>query len=193
MFDVKGKTINDLLNMDIKVFNSLSQSELKKVVNKLNSAANKRLGRFQDAEDLSPAYKRVMKSGGKFSTKGKDLNALRTEFVRAATFLKYQTSTIKGWNKVRDESIVALKALNIEVTKEFYDEFWQVYEKLKKSNPEVRAKMFKYSVLKEIASIMDDNIEPEKVLAKMQKDLDKIYEQSVIEYEDDSISEFFEM
>ena len=51
---VSGMTIQDILNMDNKTFNSLNTSDMRKVVGRLVSAGNKRLRSFERAgESLS--------------------------------------------------------------------------------------------------------------------------------------------
>lgn len=113
---VSGMTIKEILNMDNKTFDALNEKDLRQVVGRLVSAGNKRLRTFQRQGETSPAERYIMReSGGMFSTRGKDFGELRTEFKRAKGFLDSETGSIKGWNKVRDETLQSLKAYDIDL------------------------------------------------------------------------------
>ena len=97
---VSGLTIENILSMDIDKFNKLKEPDLKKIVGRLVSAANKRIRRMESAGIESPALSGVKRSGGTFSVKDKNLDQLRSEYARAKRFLTSKTSTIKGAKKV---------------------------------------------------------------------------------------------
>ena len=99
----KGKSIGDISSMSIEELNAMDRPTLAKAVSRLASAANKRLKRFEGSELESPATKSVEKSGGKFGTRGKTLNQLRSEFIRAKNFLGNKTSTIKGYKQFKKD------------------------------------------------------------------------------------------
>ena len=134
---VSGMSVQDILNMDINTFNKLNASDLRKVVGRLVSAGNKRLRSFERANERSPATRHVAKSGGKFSTKGKDLNALRSEYTRAKNFMQAKTGTRKGWKQVKRETIAGLKKHGVEIAESKFDDIWTAYEDLKELSPEV--------------------------------------------------------
>ena len=85
---VSGISISDILSMDNATFDSLGEKPLRMIVGRLVSAGNKRLRNFEKKQETSPAERYVMEHGGMFSTKGKNLNALRAEFKRAKDFLE---------------------------------------------------------------------------------------------------------
>lgn len=196
-FSVSGKSISDITNMDYDTFIRLNTSDMRKVVGRLVSAGNKRLRSFEKAGEISPATKWVERSGGKFSTKGKNLNQLRAEFRRARDFLSSETGTRKGWDKVKKEVIEKLKEKGkVEITDEQYDDFWKAYEKLKQLDPNVSSKALKYSSLKEIHDEIEDKTEePEEVAVKIYNRIDQIYEQAEEEDEEDvdGVSSFFDL
>lgn len=115
---VSGMSINDIMNMDIKQFNKLTEPELRKVVGRLVSASNKRIRRMESSGIETPALRKVNKSGGVFSVKDKNLNQLRSEFSRAKSFLQSPTSSIKGYKEVQKKTVEGLKKQGIDVKKE---------------------------------------------------------------------------
>lgn len=97
--DIKGMSINDIIDMDWKEINKLSERDLKQLSSRLNSAANKRLRRLESSgySEWSPAYQHIKKSGGDFSIKGKDTKvAIKNEIERASDFLRSKTGTTAG-------------------------------------------------------------------------------------------------
>ena len=192
---VSGLSIQDILNMDNATFNKLSTSDMRKVVGRLVSAGNKRLRSFERAGESSPATRHVAKSGGSFSTKGKDLNALRSEYTRAKNFLQSKTGTRKGWKQVKKETISGLKKNGVQMNEKQFDKLWKSYEDLKELSPEVANRGLKYSVLKDVADmVIDDNKSAEEIATALHENLSQIYEQQVeLENGVDGVSGFFEI
>lgn len=192
---VSGMTVQDILNMDNKTFNSLNTSDMRKVVGRLVSAGNKRLRSFERAGESSPATRHVAKSGGAFSTKGKDLNALRAEYTRAKNFLQAKTGTRKGWKQVKKETIAGLKKQGVEMTEQQFNDVWEAYEDLKELSPEVANRGLKYSVLKEVADMVTDtNKSADEIATALHENLSSIYEeQAGLEHGVDGVSGFFEI
>lgn len=103
--DVKGLSIQDIIDMDWRDINKLNERELRELSMRLNSAANKRLRRLEKSgmDEWSPAYSHIKKSGGDFSVKGKDTKvAIKNEIQRASDFLRAKTSTDKGTKEYRE-------------------------------------------------------------------------------------------
>lgn len=192
---VSGLTVQDILNMDINTFNKLNTSDLRKVVGRLVSAGNKRLRSFERAGESSPATRHVEKSGGAFSTRGKDLNALRAEYTRAKNFLQSKTGTRKGWKQVKKETIQGLKKQGVEMTDSIFNDVWKAYEDLKELSPEVANRGLKYSVLKDVADIVTDgNKSVDEIAMALHKNLSSIYEERAgLENGVDGVSGFFEI
>lgn len=192
---VSGMTVQDILNMDNKTFNSLNTSDMRKVVGRLVSAGNKRLRSFERAGESSPATRHVAKSGGAFSTKGKDLNALRAEYTRAKNFLQAKTGTRKGWKQVKKETIAGLKKQGVEMNEQQFNDVWKAYEDLKELSPEVANRGLKYSVLKDVADMVTDtNKSADEIATALHENLSSIYEeQAGLEHGVDGVSGFFEI
>ena len=192
---VSGMSVQDILNMDIDTFNKLNTSDLRKVVGRLVSAGNKRLRSFERADERSPATRHVAKSGGKFSTKGKDLNALRSEYTRVKNFMQAKTGTRKGWKQVKRETIASLKTHGVEMTESQFDDVWTAYEDLKELSPEVANRGLKYSVLKDVADMVTDtNKSADEIAMALNENLSRIYEeQAGLNNGVDGVSGFFEI
>ena len=192
---VSGMSVKDILNMDINTFSKLNTSDLRKVVGRLVSAGNKRLRSFERAGESSPATRYVYKSGGVFSTSGKDLNALRAEYTRAKNFFQSKTGTRKGWKQVKNETIAGLKKHGVEMTDSQFNDVWKTYEDLKELSPEVANRGLKYSVLKDVADMVTDTDKSaDEIATALHEKLSKIYEeQAGLNNGIDGVSGFFEI
>lgn len=192
---VSGMSVQDILDMDINTFNRLNASDMRKVVGRLVSAGNKRLRSFERAGESSPATRHVMKSGGVFSTRGKDLNSLRAEFTRARNFLQSKTGTRKGWKQVKKETIAGLKKHGVEMTETQFNDVWKAYEDLKELSPEVANRGLKYSVLKDVADMVTDTDKSaDEIAAALHENLSQIYEERAeLNNGVDGVSGFFEI
>lgn len=191
---VSGKSVKDILNIDIEDFNKLNLSDLRKVVGRLVSAGNKRLRTFEKAEESSPAVRYIMRSGGMFSTKGKNINQLRSEFVRAKNFLESKTGTKREWEKVKKETIQGLEDNGVEITKEQFDKLWKAYAKLKELSPDVKNKELRYRVLQEIANVMNTTSKTaEEIAESINERISDIYEERAERYGETGVSEFFDI
>lgn len=122
---VSGLSINDIMSMDIRDFNKMSESDLRKVTGRLVSAGNKRMRRMESAGIESPSLRKAEKSGGAFTVKDKNINQLRSEFMRAKSFLQSPTSSIKGYKETQKKTIEGLKKQGIDVKQEVIDSITQ--------------------------------------------------------------------
>ena len=125
-------TIKDLLDMDIRKLNKLTRAELSKIVTQLGSAANKRYKRLNSKNMKTPAIKALKKSGGKISVRGKNINQLRSEYIRATNFLRAKTSTISGAKKVVK---MFEKRIGGKLTVDQVKTFWNVYNRIAEYDP----------------------------------------------------------
>lgn len=130
------QTLASLSNDEIM---RMSEKELRAVVTKLNSVANKRIKRLQENAqeivDYSKAYDQAMQSGGRFSVKNKNLNELRAEYKRVSNFLNSKTSSSRGTKKVIKSTILTLNKKGVTVTVEELGSIWEIYKKLKEMDP----------------------------------------------------------
>lgn len=112
---VSGMSVQDILSMDMETFMKLGTADLKKVTGRLVSAGNKRIRRLERQGYSTPATRRVSDSGGMFSTRGKDLNSLRSEFARARDFMQSGTSTKAGYIEVRNKALAKMQKQGVDV------------------------------------------------------------------------------
>lgn len=92
-------TVKEILDLDWSALSKISTPDLRKLSMQLNSAANKRLRRLEQAgfDEWSPAYGYTRRSRGDFSVKGLTTRTeLKNEIQRASSFLTSKTSTLKG-------------------------------------------------------------------------------------------------
>lgn len=130
----RSNNLSEVRNYTLSKVMSMSRRELAKATSTLAQAGNKRLKRFQDRNITTPATEYIKKHGGRFSTKGKDLEQLREEFQRAKDFLSKETSTIKGYRAWESKITDTLKNnAGIDynaLTEREKRKFWKAYSKL---------------------------------------------------------------
>lgn len=188
---LKGITSKQLLDMPYDIFNKLSKPELRLIVNRLAGVANKRV-KTLNKHNYKAVTRSIMESGGKFTTRGKDINKLRAEYIRVKQFLQSKTSTVRGINKVQAETIKTLKSKGINITKEDFNKFWETYERIKERDPRVAERALKYTALQDVAEMINDGYSMDDIIDHMTKDLTAIYERGVNDGFT-SVSDFFEL
>lgn len=145
----KGRSIQDIMYMDIEEFSHLSKSGLRQAVSRLADAANKRLKRLSKSDVVSPAYMEVLDNGNKFSTRGKSEIELQIEFRRVSNFLQDKTSTIKGSREYMEETRKNLKdAFGIEINKSDFAELIKEYGRIINESPDYQSRALRYKSLK---------------------------------------------
>lgn len=147
-------TVKEIMNMQYAEFNRMTEKELRAVVLVLADAGNKRLKDFETEGISSPAYVYIKDHGGKFSTKGKNLQELKHEFTRAINFMGSATGTVRGARKLYIQVSTKLAEKGVKITPEQYDKFWKSYEKLKDKDPRITERQYKYGVLTAISNVI---------------------------------------
>lgn len=193
---VSGKSISDILNMDIRDFNKLGLSDLRKVVGRLVSAVNKRVRRFIKSGISTPATRSLEKSGGMLSTKDKDLNQLRTEFARGRNFLEMETSSRKGYEEVQKKTIQTLQERGVDLTTDELDDVLEVYGRLKDIDPSVTVTMDSSQMIGEIAKL-DNTQDVQTRIMQAKERYNELYEENQQQYGKEvtlyGVSGFFEL
>ena len=109
--NVKGKTIKQIMNIDLDTFNKLKESELRAYTSRLVSAGNKRIRRLLEAGYNSPAIQGLGKEKkfstilGKETSRRQRVNKLRETFASVRNFLTRETSTIKGYKQYANRTM----------------------------------------------------------------------------------------
>ena len=138
--NIKGLKITDIMDMDWNDLNKLTPQEMKQITSRLVSAANKRIRRLEKAPrgTESFAYQVVEERGRKFSVRRKNTNQLRNEFKNVRAFLKYKTSTTKGWKEYREKMEQRVSGATDGESQEWsertWSKFWKVYRRMEEKH-----------------------------------------------------------
>lgn len=164
--------------MDVSALNRLNEKQLRNVLSSAKKIINKRIKSLESKNMNSPALRALIRSGGPITTKGANLNRLRSEYSRARKFLTAKTSTVTGVRKVRQE---LSKRLKIELTEKQEDNFWKVYNKLKEDHPDVYSQTQGSTRLQNIIADISSggNYSIDEMLDKANKELTRIYEETI--------------
>lgn len=192
-YAVEGKTASQLMDMDLAEFQSLDARQLRAVVTRLASAANRRVRTLEKLGVGSPALALVKRQGGTFTTKGKsDLTDLRKEFVRVRNFMSLPSSTKKGaMESIKKMQEDLATNAGISLTAEQTGEMWETYDKLKKRKPKLEE--IKYEVvIPNIAKRIESGQAGRQLLRNMREMLHRreVAEQKELKKRD-SVSGFF--
>ena len=107
--------------------------EYRKEASRLVSLANKRVNRLEsnDLKD-SPAYKKYIEDGGKFSVKGKSHNELQHEVARLRRFISAETSTVRGVNRILKDMAnnTGIKYTNLKDLRSKASKFFELSSKV---------------------------------------------------------------
>lgn len=201
---IAGKTVEQILDLPFNELNKLTESQLKTAVGRLVSAGNKRLRRFEEKRGKLPnAGKQGDYEQVKFSTVGKDKTELLEEFKRARSFMRAETSSLAGYKRVKKKTGEGLKEAGYknlqeqinDMTSKNYDRFWQAYEKLKELKPEVSEQNLKYVVLEKMGKYVQGKkwFNVDKLVQKMEAQINSIYEEEQRLQNADGTSGFFEV
>lgn len=191
-------TAKQILAMDEKQWLQLSEQEMRKATKILVDVAAKRVKRLEQQIPklgASPALATVDR-GGKFTTKGKNLNQLRQEFIRVKGFLKNYESTVKGFKKVKKQTVEKLKKGGVIISPENESRMWNIYRKYAELDNRMNGdKDFKYKILREVAEYIDDDLDDGTITEKLEAKYHVDYEEYMQEIEesrsDFSTAQFF--
>lgn len=187
--NLKGKSVKQLLSLDEKDFLKLDRADLARVLTRINSAANKRLVSLKKKNISSPATRRAIRSGGKFSVAGKSLNQLRSEFSRVKTFMTSETSTRKGYKSFVKKSVSKLKQMGVKVSEENFERFTELFDELKDADASVSGRNLRYTVMRELSTMVENpELSDEEIIERIENRVQQIYEE-----QQEDVSDFFEL
>lgn len=187
---LKGKKVNDLLELNTS---RMSLDEIRAVVTRLNSAANKRLKTLEKSGLSTPALRAATTNQTKFSSKGlKGAVELRNAYQRVRDFLKNETSTVKGYKAVQKRTIKELEKQGVKnLTPAKLDEMWSIYDRLAEIDPQVTQYALKYKVVGEISKhISDKQMSADDIISEMIGRVNEIYERNQQYYEEQFANPF---
>lgn len=124
---------------DFDQLNTKDINLLKEDIRKLQSVANSRITKLQKADEydfnfaINKRNEKYLNDDGKFKfdiSKINNRNQLLGYFNELNRFINYQSSTVKGIKKIREN---VNKRIGIPFTKIQQDKFWEIYNKLKET------------------------------------------------------------
>ena len=188
-----GFTIQDIMSMDMKKFESYSLKEQKEITSRLASAANKRFKTFERKEIVNPAVLKMQMEGGKISVKNKTQDELKEEYFRAKTFLKSKFSTQKGYKQYMEKLNDSLnidqkgiyKGMNASL---LYSTAFAYYDALQDISPSIQNVKDKYKIANKIAEFMQDGKDEKEIFKDVFSWLSKEYEQMQEKFNETSVS-----
>lgn len=156
----RGRSTSSILNMGIDEFVDLSKSQLREAVSRIADTANKRMKSLQKAGLPSAALREAQTYGGRFTTRGKGLDELRAEFLRAKDFINAPSSTVKGARSILKQAEKAVKDIygedipnNIDIQRLIDD-----YNNLQNEDVDYIAQKLRYGHLYDSdPAVMSDN------------------------------------
>lgn len=136
---LKGKSLSSFVNMSAEDFADLQKSgnewKLKAVVTAMSSAVNKRLRAFQKRGIQTPATNYIEdKFGTRISTRDLTNGQLTSLYFELKGFAEAETSTIAGWNRVKQKVTEKMADEGVEITDVDYDDYWSAFDDIMKMN-----------------------------------------------------------
>lgn len=121
----KGKKVGDLLNISPSRLSEMASRELRSLVTRISSAANKRIRSFES--------RGIPTQTQRFTAKGKTDNELIGEYNRLVRFMDDPTTTVKGYREFRERiETEAQEVFDEGFEEEWGDEwnemFWDLYQ-----------------------------------------------------------------
>lgn len=136
---LKGKSFSSFINMSAEEFSDLQKSgnewKLRATVTAMASAVNKRLREFQKRDIQTPATNYIEdKFGTRISTKDLTKGQLTSLFFELKGFGEAETSTIAGWNRVKEKVTERMADEGVEISDVDYDDYWDAFDAIIKMN-----------------------------------------------------------
>ena len=185
----KGKSVESILKMNYWDLQKYTDQELRDLVSRGVSAANKRIRRYvqQQGELPQPIQaahgfdKKLSYENAAFTLKGKTTREdVLGEFARIKQYMGAETSSLRGERKTQKRAVKELKAKgNVDISESNYDKIWKAYERLKDMHPEIAEKNYKYIALEKIKEYHESNRRRgyKQIADAISAEWDKIYEQ----------------
>ena len=181
-----GVSVNQLLNIGATELKGYDRDNLSRIVTKLNSAANKRLTRLEKKGYNTPAMrKNHVDKGERFSVKDKNLKQLRAEYIHVSSFLKDNTSTVKGYkqflknlkNKFNEKGVKIGGGSEKEI-QDFIDQETKIYDWLKERNPLIEESGYKYEAMLRVSEMVEQkNLSERAIKRRMNQWAKKVYKE----------------
>lgn len=184
--NLTGKSAMQLAHLSATQIKGYDRQNLARIVTKLNSAANKRVVRLEEAGYNTPAMRAAkVDKGQRFSVAGKNLKQLRAEYIRVSGFLKADTSTKKGYKGFLKQIQKAFSDKGVKIggkggtdTQDFVQKVTKIYDWLKEKSPIIEESGYKYEAMKMISEyVSQGNLSESSIKRRMAKWVKEVYEE----------------
>lgn len=180
-----GKSVNQLVHLSATQIKGYDRQNLARIVTKLNSAANKRVTRLEEAGYNTPAMRAAkVDKGQRFSVAGKNLKQLRAEYIRVSGFLKADTSTKKGYKSFLKKIQKSFRDKGVKIggtgtdIQDFIQKETKIYDWLKEKSPIIEESGYKYEAMKMISEyVSQGSLSESSIKRRMAKWVKETYEE----------------
>lgn len=170
--------LDEILGMTDIDIAKLDMSEIKKVIRSEQRVIRSRMRAFNRANITdSPAVQGFQNRGGALSTRGKNINQLRSELYRGRTFLQAKTSSVRGYRAVQSATA---ERLGGELSENGWKRMWNAYEQIKE-NPETSG-YFNVLGSTRVQQMIHDEISQNRRMSR-QAIIDRVEQKLIEEYE----------
>ena len=171
-------TTKEILEMSFDDLNKLKFSDLKELTKRLSKTANRRIRTIVDRYEKTPAIQGMIQSGGKFGVRdAKTLNQTRREFARARNFLIDKTTTVKGVEEWKTNSIAQLAdKRGINISRDKFDVIYKTLSDLQDIDKKFEENLMKYTYLEMMEQNFDEYAK--MTTEQLHSEVLKYYEQS---------------
>lgn len=186
--------VKEYINLSATDFSKLNEKQLRHVVQTLADAGNKRIKRMQSVGLKSPAlnYLEHSKGGTKLTTKGKKLNQLRAEYIRAKNFLNAETGSVRGARQFIKNSVKGFyEKSGIKMSVDDFQDIMSIYEDIKRADPSIAS--YKYHFIESITAEYEMGARSvDDIKTRLYNRREEIYLEKVArERDNENISSFF--
>lgn len=183
-YDVTGKSIKQLKKLKRTDLEKMEKSEVRAIVQRIASAANKRLKRMTEAGVTTSAVTELEESGGKITTKGKNKKELIDEFERAKEYINNPHSTLRVHKIIVERTKKKLeKMTGKEIDDLRTEKIIDIVDKLEENNPEILLKKeYRYEVMEQVKKEVEKgNIDFDSIYAEAKRWWEEKYKEKLRE------------
>lgn len=178
-----GKSIQDIMDMSMREFESYTPAQQREITSRLASAANKRLRNLQKNNIENPATLRLNMSGGKISVKGKSGEDLKSEFFRASQFLNSKFSQTKEWRKFEKKLDASYKNKDEQEHNNAHMGLaFSYFDILQETDPTISQLREKYRLVDVIADFIRDGLDSNEIIQQAKNYLENRYREEQENY-----------
>ena len=165
-----GKSTRTLLNLRPGTINRLTERNLKSVVTRLSSTANKRIKAIERAGLYSRAAAKAVNEGGLFGVRGKNLDQIKAEYLRVKEFLQGPT-TVTEVRKIDERFYKSAQARDEDITEDEAREAMRIFDELRDNDPAFADEAFRYNVRGKAIDLSRTGMARRDIINTLRKDI----------------------